>query len=109
MKKAIRYFRHIKLADRLPLVPRHYSTEYDLKAVDADEEQLLKMTAIRSPQAVELLKKRYHVQNAKELTTMLPTRHKPRRGARLMPLIRRIMGTLPYDPMKRHYHKHRRK
>jgi hypothetical protein len=109
MSKLIRYFTHISLADRLPRVPRGYSTDFDLKAVSDDEAALMRMSALRSPHSIERLKRRYAVQSARELVAMLPKKHKPYRGARLMPLIRRVFGTTAYDPMKRYYLEHRRK
>lgn len=109
MSKLVRYFTHIKLADRLPRVPRGYSTEFNMKGLSEDEAALLKMSALRSPHSIERLKRRYGVTTARELVALLPKRHKARKGARLMPLIRRVFGTTAYDPMKRHYIAHRRK
>lgn len=109
MGKLWRYFRHITLANRLPPVPRGYSTDFELRAVSEDEATLMRMSALRSPHSVERLKRRYGVESAQELIAQLPKRHKARRGARFWPLLRRIAGTTPYDPMKRHYLEHRRK
>jgi hypothetical protein len=109
MSKLIRYFTHISLADRLPRVPRGYSTDFDLKAVSDDEAALMRMSALRSPHSIERLKRRYGVNTTQELIDRLPKRHKPHKGARLMPLIRRVFGTTAYDPMKRYYLEHRRK
>ena len=109
MGKLISYFTHISIADRLPRVPRGYSTDFDLKGVSQDEAALMKMSALRSPHSIERLKRRHGVATTRELVAMLPKRHKPHKGARLWPLIRRVFGTTPYDPMKRHYLEHRRK
>jgi hypothetical protein len=109
MGKIIRYFRHIPLANRLPPVPRGYSSEFDMKAVSQDESALMKMSALRSPHSIERLKRRYGVKSAADLVNLLPKRHKARKGERLWPLIRRVFGTTRYDPMRRHYLEHRRK
>jgi hypothetical protein len=109
MSRLLRYFRHIKMVDRLPRVPRGYSTDFDLRAVSEDEAALMRMSALRSPHSVERLKRRYGVSSADELIAILPKRHKPRRGERLMPLLRRVFGTTRYDPMKRYYREHRRR
>lgn len=107
--KLITYFRHIKLADRLPPLPRGYSTDFDLRSVTEDEVTLMRMSAMRSPHNIERLKRRHNAANAQELIDQLPKRHKARRGERFMPLVRRIFGTVRYDPMKRYYHEHRRR
>lgn len=109
MSKLINYFRHIKMVDRLPPLPRGYSTDFDLRSVTEDQATLMRMSALRSPHSIERLKRRYHVASTDELIAMLPKRHKARRGERFMPLMRRIFGTTKYDPMKRYYHEHRRK
>jgi hypothetical protein len=109
MSKLIRYFTHIPLANRLPKVPRGYSTDFDLKRVSEDEAALMKMSALRSPHSIERLKRRYGVASARDLVELLPKRHKPHKGERLWPLIRRVFGTTSYDPMRRHYIAHRRK
>jgi hypothetical protein len=109
MSKLIRYFTHIPLANRLPKVPRGYSTDFDLKRVSEDEAALMNMSALRSPHSIERLKKRYGVASARDLVELLPKRHKARKGERLWPLVRRVFGTTRYDPMRRHYIEHRRK
>ena len=108
MSKLFRYFRHIKLADRLPPLPRGYSTDFDLRSVTEDEATLMRMSALRSPHSIERLKRRYGAASAAALVAQLPKRHKPRRGERLWPLIRRVFGTTRYDPMKRYYKERRR-
>lgn len=109
MSKLVKYFRHIPLRDRLPRVPRGYSTDFDLRGITDDEAALMRMSALRSPHSIERLKRKHGVSSARELVAKLPKKHKPRRGERLMPLIRRVFGTTAYDPMKRHYLEHRRK
>lgn len=101
MSKLVKYFTHLSISQRLPPLPRMYSAEYDVEQLSEDETKLMKMSAIRSPQGVEILKRRRGAGSARELAATLPTHHKPRRGGRLMPLIRRLMGTTAYDPMKR--------
>lgn len=107
--KLIRYFRHIKLADRLPPLPRGYSSDFDLRAVSEDEATLMRMSALRSPHSIERLKRRYGAASSAELIAQLPKRHRARRGERLAPLVRRVFGTTRFDPMKRFYHEHKRK
>lgn len=100
MRKLIRYFFRLKLSDRLPRIPRMYSTDYNPRLVDHDTANLMRMTAIRSPQGAEILKKRHKTNASRDLVHLLPLQ-KPRRRRRLMPLLRRIEGTTPYDPLKR--------
>jgi hypothetical protein len=107
--KLIRYLTHIKTSDRLPPLPRGYSTEFEMRQVADDEATLMKISAIRSPQNVDTLKRRHGAQNARELIDVLPRKHRPRRGPRLLQLIRRIFGIAPYDPMRRIYFKHRKR
>lgn len=107
--KLIKYFRHIKLSDRLPPLPRGYSTDFDPRSAADEEVTLMRMSALRSPHSVERLKRRYGAANAQELIDQLPKRHKARRGQRFMPLVRRIFGTTAYNPMRRYYHEHKRR
>lgn len=109
MNKLLKYFTHIKLADRLPPIPRMYASDYDTRALSDEELKLMKMSAIRSPQGIHILKRRKQAATAGALIDMLPTTHKPRRGARLMPLMRRIFGVSSYDPMRKIYYHHRRR
>lgn len=107
MSRFIRYFRHIPLADKLPQLPRGYASEFDPRELTHEEATLLSMVAVRSPDQVELLKRRLGM-SEHELIDALPKRHKPRRREKLWPLLRRVFGTTRYDPMKRHYLEHRR-
>jgi hypothetical protein len=109
VSKLVKYFTHITLRDRLPRVPRGYSTDFDLRGISEDEAALMRMSALRSPHSIQRLQRRHGVSSARELVAKLPKKHKPYKGARLWPLIRRVFGTTAYDPMKRTYLAHRRK
>lgn len=109
MSKLIKYFIYIKLADRLPRMPRQWANDYDPGDVSADEADLMRVTAIRSPHGVKILKRRYRLDKVDDLKRAVPIRFRPRRGNRLLPLLRRIFGLAAHDPMRRIYHQHRRK
>lgn len=94
---------------KLPPMPRMYSTEYQLSDVDEDTQTLMRMTHTRCPQGVEILKRRHGAKTAKALIDSLPRRRRPRRiGRRFGALIRSLLGLLPYDPMKSIYRQHLR-
>jgi hypothetical protein len=98
--KLIRYMMHIKTRDKLPRIPRQYSVEYQPEDIDQDTARLFGLTATRSRQGVEILKRRYHTKDAHELVFIIPIQ-RPRRHAVIMPMLRRWFGTTVYDPMKR--------
>lgn len=108
----LRYIFHRATWEKLPVLPRMYSSEYH--DVDRDTATLMQLTQTRCPQGVEILKKRYRAGSARELIEKLPSRHRKRRPLkRLVNLYRRAMGLTAYDPMKayaRQYsHHHMRK
>lgn len=109
MKRLIHYLTHIKLADRLPPLPRMYSTDFDMRALSDDEVTLLKMSAVRSPHGVEIARRRKGAANTSALIASLPTQHSPRRGNRFMPLMRRIFGVTAYDPLRKISYQHRKR
>jgi hypothetical protein len=101
MKRLIHYLFHRPKWHKLPMIPRQFAVEFDPATVDADTQTLMRLTQIRSPQGVELLRKRWKAKDARALIDMLPSRKRRRRvGARLMGVIRTMAGTTPYDPMK---------
>ena len=107
----LRYIFHRATWEKLPMLPRMYSTEYH--DVDDDTATLMQMTQTRCPQGVEILKKRYGAATARELFDSLPSRHRKRQPLKkLINLYRRAMGITPYDPLKsysRRYGNHQRK
>lgn len=109
MSNLIKYFIHIKLADRLPRLPRQWANDYDPHDVSNDDADLMRVTAIRSPHGVKILKRRYRLESSQDLKRAVPVRFRPNRGNRLLPLLRRIFGLSAHDPMRRIYHQHRRK
>jgi hypothetical protein len=109
MKGLIKYLFHRPTWQKLPVLPRMYSTEYDARVVDKDTSTLMMLTHTRCPQGVEVLKRRHHLKTSRELIEQLPARRRRRRpGARLMALFRRWLGTTPYDPMRSIAQQHRR-
>lgn len=108
MSKLLKYFFHVKTADKLPPIPRMYSTDEERPLTDK-EATLMRMSAIRSPRNIERLKRRYRVSSEDDLIAMLPTRPRKRRPERLMPLIRRMLGLYRYNPARRYYYEHRRR
>jgi len=106
----LKYLFYRSLWQRLPVLPRMYSTEYH--DVDRDTATLMQMTQTRCPQGVEVLKKRHNARTAQELIATLPARRRKRRPLRrLTNLYRRAMGLSDYDPMKRYarQYSHQRK
>lgn len=100
--KLFRYLLHRPTWQKLPLMPRQYSTEFDAKQVDYDTAMLMSMAHVRSPHGVKLLLRKHNASSARELVEKLPARRRPRRlGARALGLVRRALGVTPYDPMKK--------
>lgn len=99
--RGLKYIFHRATWEKLPVLPRMYSTEFKLSDVDRDTETLMQMTHTRCPQGVEVLKKRHGAKSARTLIEQLPARRRPRRiKSRIMGVFRRAFGLLPYDPMK---------
>lgn len=87
-----------KRKDRLPRVPRSFTTEYD-RRVSRDVERVFHRSAARSPEGVTRLMRRKRVKNIQELLPMLPMERKrksPRE--RFVMWLMRLNGELPYDP-----------
>jgi len=106
--KLLKWLRHLSLSQRLPRIPRTYSTEYDSRAIDHDTSNLMRMTATRCPQGVDLLKRKHRAAAARDLVYGLPLQ-KPRRQNKLIPWIRGVFGTLGYNPMMRYAPRNRSK
>jgi hypothetical protein len=105
----LRYMIHLATWEKLPIMPRMYSVEYDARLLDRDTQTLMKMSHVRCPQGLELLKQRHRVNNATTLITLLPSRKRKRQPMRkLMSVMRHLTGTLPYDPMKQIARQHMR-
>lgn len=103
------YIFHRPTWQKLNMIPRHYSVDYDLKSVDRDATHLMGLNQIRSPHMIDQLKRRYKVETAGELVEVMPSRRRPRHlGKRVIALINRAMGQTPYDPMKSIALRHRK-
>jgi len=101
MSNLLKYLLHWPTWKKLPMLPRMYSTEYRAGDVDRDTEALMKLTHIRCPQGVKVLERRYRL-TARELIDLLPERKRRRDpGRRVVALIQRLYGVLPYDPMQK--------
>ncbi len=100
--KLLKYLFHTKAVDKLPRVPRQFSTEFRPAEVDGDTATLMRHSYARSPQGAKLLKRKHRLQSARELVNYLPSQRRRRRTitARVMSAIRRAVGTTAYDPMK---------
>lgn len=104
----IKHLFHRPTWQKLPKVPRWYSTDFDHKGIDPDVARLMQMSHIRSPHVVKMLMRKYGVDSPRELAAVLPARRHHRRvGARLLALIRRAFGVTPYDPMVEIARRHR--
>lgn len=105
----LRYLIHLPTWQKLPMLPRMYSTEYEPRDIDRDTEALMKVTHTRCPQGVKLLERRYHL-SAHELIDLLQPRHRKRDAfGRMVALVRRAYGVLPYDPMRKIARQHMRR
>ncbi len=102
----IKYLRHVKTVDKLPRLPRMYSTDYETSELEEEEAQLMKITAVRSPQGARILERKFKA-DAKSLASSLPIVPFRRKRDRVLPLIRKILGVLPYDPLQGDYRRHR--
>lgn len=109
MGSLFKYLFHRPTWHKLPPVPRMYSTEFLPSQVDQDTQTIMRMTHVRCPQGVEVLKQRYRVKSNRELIAKLPRKRRPRRVLkRLMNIFRTAFGLLDYDPMKSIYRQHLR-
>jgi hypothetical protein len=105
----LKYLFHRATWEKLPPIPREYSTEYDLDEVDRDTAVMMSLTHTRCPQGVRMLERK-HSKTAHQLIYELPRRRRPRRVlSRLANLYRRAMGITAYDPMKALYRQHMRR
>lgn len=110
MRKLTRYLFRLKTWQKLPPIPRQYSTDWHAAEVDKDGRTLMSLTHTRSPQGVELLIKRHKAKDAHELIDKLPKRKRKRNvGKRAAALARRAFGLLPYDPMATYARKNKRR
>lgn len=101
MKGLLKYLLHRPLSQRLPLLPRMYSSEFYIAEADRDTQTLMSLTHVRCPQGVEVLKRRYRTESARALIEHLPTRRRKRHiGRRALSLVQRTFGFTSYDPMK---------
>lgn len=109
MGSLFKYLFHRATWEKLPPMPRMYSTEYVSKEVDEDTQTIMRMTHVRCPQGVEVLKKRYRVKSSRQLIETLPKKKRPRRVLRrLKAIFRTAFGLLDYDPVKSIYQQHLR-
>lgn len=100
MKHLIKYLFHRPTWQKLPMMPRMYSVDFDARKVDEDTATLMKLSHTRCPQGVNTLKRRHRLKTTHELIERLPARRRRRRlNVRLMALFRHWLGTTKYDPM----------
>lgn len=110
MKHLLKYLLHRPTWQKLPVLPRMYSVEFDARTVDDDTATLMKLSHTRCPQGVDTLKRRHRIKTARELIEQLPPRRRRRRlGTRLMALFRYWLGTTQYDPMRSIARQYRRR
>lgn len=101
----IKYFLHW---DRRPRIPHHLVNRFDMTAVNEDEMLILMAGKARDREYIARLMKRYQASTALELLQRLPKRKHPGFRHKLMTLIHRWEGSLPYDPMRREMHEIRK-
>lgn len=92
------------------MIPRQWASEYNASSVDRDTATLMQLTQVRSPQNVEILKRKHGAANARQLIDTLPPRRRQRRvKARALALVRRAFGLTAYDPMRQYARRHMRR
>ncbi len=87
----------IKRKDRLPHVPRSFTTDYD-KRVSRDVERVFHRSAARSPEGVQMLMRRKRVATVNDLLPLLTERQHKTPRQRFVMWMMRLNGTTPYDP-----------
>lgn len=108
--KLFKYLLYRPTWQKLHMIPRQWASEYNARQVDRDTATLMQLTQVRSPQNVEILKRKHRANNARELIENLPARNRPRRvKSRALGLIRRALGLSSYDPMRQYARQHMRR
>lgn len=109
MPNLIKALFHLATWQKLPMLPRTYSSDYELDEADRDVQMLMSLSHVRCPQGARVLERK-HKTPAHELIDQLPQRHRRRRPLkRAVGLIRRALGVTPYDPMRSIYLEHQRR
>lgn len=103
------YLLRLRTRERLPMIPRTYSSEYDVRQVDPDTIRLMAETQTRDPRGVHLLMRRHGAQSPRELLRILPPRKRKRNvRRRALALVQRVFGLSNHDPLRSIYRQHRR-
>lgn len=87
----------IKRKDRLPRVPRSFTTAYD-KRVSRDVERVFHRSAARSPEGVNRLMRRKRVSSIDALLPLLADRQHKTPRQRFVMWVMRLNGTTPFEP-----------
>lgn len=104
----LKYLLYRAAWQRLPMLPRMYSTDFDLRDVNRETETLMRMTHTRCPQGVNILIKRHRAADAHELIETLPPPMRKRRiGRRFAGMVRSFLGLTAYDPVRSQYRRER--
>jgi hypothetical protein len=99
VRKFFRVLFYLKRRERLPLIPRHYASEFDHR-VNHDIERVFERTAARDPLAVDVLLRRHNSSNVDQLLLNLSIRRRRSRPAkRFSEWVNRLQGTTPYEPV----------
>lgn len=97
--KLLRVMYVMKRKERLPRLPRGYTTRYNRK-VGYDVEKVFHLSGARTPDAIPLLMKRRRVDSIQALIPLLPDpHHKLKPLERLGRWTMRLMGTTPHEPV----------
>ena len=105
----LKYLFHKPTWQKLPMIPRSYSSVWDESEVDHDTAILMEVTQTRCPQGVEILVRK-HKKTARELSqTLKPRKHKRKPLGRIEYMVRSTFGLMQYDPMKSIARRHIRK
>lgn len=88
-------WRYLKRRKRVPDLPRHFVTGYQVDEMDEDTRLLMMAARSRDPRRVRHLEKLYGARGA-ELLELLPTTPPPTLLERLAAFGRRIEGSFPY-------------
>lgn len=97
--------RYLLRWDRRRRLPSHFVTRFEVTDVTEDELLIFEAGRAKDRHYVRRLMRRYRAKDAIDLLSKLPRRRRPSVRGRMLALIQRALGVMPYDPAQREYHK----
>lgn len=90
-----KFIHYMRRGRRVPDLPRHFVTTYDVDELDADTRMVMMAARSRDPRRVRYLEKLYGARGV-DLLDLLPPPRRMTIWERLAAFGRRIEGTYPY-------------